>query len=218
MSELPRPITLEQTKLEPVQGEPESSSTQSTEPLDLETVPFEPDSLERTSPERKKWTSKSKAHDTPNEAGLSTLEPVPVFETAASMLEVSGESSLEARKKWVPKVVQETSELEPAKLETAKLETAKLEPAAPAKTVLEIPQPHFSMRPVMRTTIEPGPLVKLDSREILEAMGIRLPAQNTSTVLPEVLPELEKPDSSESEEVEVPLSSGRKKWVPKRKL
>lgn len=195
--------------------EPEPTVSENTQPLDLETVPFEPksDRLEPALPERKKWTPKSKAHDTLSEADLSTLEPTAVFESAALMLEASGKPLTPARKKWTPKIKQDVSGLKPTELEPTELEPPAPTPN-PSKTALEIPPTQSLMRPVIQTTMEPGPPVMLDSRGILEAMGIRLPFQNTSTGLPRV----EKLDSSESPETNVPPSSGRKKWVPKRKL
>ncbi len=184
----------------------------------LETVNpavLEPALVEPATPERKKWTPKIKALDTLSGSESSSLEPEPQSEIQSEplshgpiLLEVSAyaeidlldvklpdtdvlQSSAPARPKWIPK----------ARREGAVLESGVLEPAA--------------MLEVAPTQLEPTASVRLDSRQILESMGIHLPPAPSST--PDATTaDLSTPNSSEREATE--SSSGRKKWVPRRKV
>jgi len=210
----PRVETPERKKWSPrAKVETPSSTPESTVALiALETTPLEAESsvvLELVTLERKKWTPKSPKSvvlDTLSGSESSSFEPEPSSETplySLVTLEASAYPEIElldlklpdtnalqsgapARKKWTPKV---------------KREGALLEQAAP----LEVPE--------IQTALELTSSARLDSRQILESMGIHLPAQ-TSTA-PSVQIDLSTPTSRETEAVRA--SSGRKKWVPRRK-
>ena len=193
----------------------ETTTLEAVNPAVLEPALVEPALVEPATPERKKWTPKIEALDTLSGSESSSLEPEPQSEIQSEplshgpiLLEVSAyaevdlpdvklpdtdvlQSSAPARPKWIPK----------ARREGAVLESGVLEPAA--------------MLEVAPTQLEPTASVRLDSRQILESMGIHLPPAPSST--PDATTaDLSTPNSSEREATE--SSSGRKKWVPRRKV
>jgi|GEM_PF-2397912 len=201
-----------------------------TTPLETESpVVLEPANLKLATPERKKWTPKSpknKILDTLSSSESTTLEPETESEPLShrpALLEASAyperelpdvklpdanvlQSGVPARKKWTPKVKQESAAQRPAVvLEVAETPTA-LEPVhvpTPLEPTASIP------------ALEPISSAKLDSRQILENMGIHLPTQTSNSSALSTLVDSSTPDSSEPQEVQA--SSGRRKWVPRRK-
>jgi len=186
------------------------------EPANFEPANLEPANLEPANLERKKWTPKSpknKVLDTLSGTESSSLEPETESEPLSHrpvLLEASAYPETElpdiaspdantsppgapARKKWTPKVKQESLALEQAAL-------------------LEVPESH--------TALEPVQSAKLDSRQILESMGIHLPAAalNSSVSTAQMdssTPVSSKLDSSGLQGVQA--SSGRRQWIPRRK-
>ena len=187
----------------------ETTPLETESPVVLEPVTLEPVNLEPATIERKKWMPKSSESgvlDTLSRSQPSSLEPEPSSEPplhspvtleASAYPEIelpevklpdinASQSGAPARKKWIPKVKREGAALE----NTGSLEL-----------------------PEVQTALEPISSAKLNSRQILENMGIHLPTQTSSA--PPIQIDSSTPDSSELQAVRA--SSGRKKWVPRRK-